>query len=77
MHVYTNCDGNDQNNTFVNLLQHSLLCFAQPVESFSNIAAVVEMRRDDPKPAIFTVVAPVVLPVNPLTWRRARLHISK
>lgn len=75
-HVYTNCNGNDQNNTFVNLLQHLLLCFSQPVESFSKIAAVVEMRCDDPKPAVFTVITPVVLSVNALTLRRARHHIS-
>lgn len=51
------------------LWQDLLLCFPQPVESFANITAITEMRCDDPKPAIFTVVTAVVLPVNPLTWR--------
>lgn len=52
--------------------KHLLLCLPQPVESFAKITAVVEMRCEDPKPAVFTVVTPVVLPINPLTWRRAR-----
>lgn len=49
-------------------LQHLLRCLSQPPEAFAEITAVIEMGCEDPKPAVFAVVTPIVLPINPLTW---------
>ncbi len=61
------CDGNDQRRTWTHSLKHLLVCFPQPAESFAGITAVIDMRCKDPKPAVFTVVTPAVLPVYLLT----------
>lgn len=54
------------------LFQHLLLCLPHPAESFTKNTAIVEMRRENPKPSVFTVATPVVLPINLLTWNKAR-----
>lgn len=60
------------NKTLWLLVFHSLLlCLPEPAESFAKITSVIEMRREDPESAVFTVVTPVILPVNLLTWSRA------
>lgn len=48
--------------------RRSLLRLAEPLQRFAHVTAVVEMRREDPEPAVFTVTRPVVLPVHLFTW---------